>query len=581
MTGEPPADNLWELRKFPRSMELNVRSMIRANAALFTVALIGEVVLVIGLTRPIWIKQPLFDRIIAHKDLINDMSPPPLILNGLRGEVARTILAVEADAHEAKGKARAVDRLSVAQLQEYYRTVRSDYEEMQRYWSENPNISPQLRSQIREQTAKSDTNYLTPIGNQLIPALQRGDVARAIEIDRELDRAYQQHLNEIQDLAKQAAAAVRAKEEDAVTSQTTSLLLVLISSLALLGLAYYLLYRMQRASVVPLGEIAGELSEGSEQFIGATSNVASASQEIAAGATQVAGASQRMAAGASEQAAAIEETSASLEQMSSMIHSSARNADLAKTLAGEAQASATMGNESMEAMGRAMDAIEKSSNEVAKIVKSIDEIAFQTNILALNAAVEAARAGEAGAGFAVVAEEVRSLAQRSAAAAHESSDKIEASILRSREGADCLKRVNSSFAQIGEKVEKTDSLVSEITLAAKEQAQGIEHITAAIQEMSRVAQDSLTTIEQMRKSAEQSAANVQRIASSSEQMRSQAVKQQQITAQLRHVVDGSPIEAQAVPQSPPRHESTHSPVRLEQHDMDLSKRNLDAHFSDY
>jgi methyl-accepting chemotaxis protein len=562
-------------------MELNVRSMIRANAALFTVALIGEVVLVIGLTRPIWIKQPLFDRIIAHKDLINDMSPPPLILNGLRGEVGRTILAVEADAHEAKGKARAVDRLSVAQLQEYYRTVRSDYEEMQRYWSENPNISPQLRSQIREQTAKSDTNYLTPIGNQLIPALQRGDVARAIEIDRELDRAYQQHLNEIQDLAKQAAAAVRAKEEDAVTSQTTSLLLVLISSLALLGLAYYLLYRMQRASVVPLGEIAGELSEGSEQFIGATSNVASASQEIAAGATQVAGASQRMAAGASEQAAAIEETSASLEQMSSMIHSSARNADLAKTLAGEAQASATMGNESMEAMGRAMDAIEKSSNEVAKIVKSIDEIAFQTNILALNAAVEAARAGEAGAGFAVVAEEVRSLAQRSAAAAHESSDKIEASILRSREGADCLKRVNSSFAQIGEKVEKTDSLVSEITLAAKEQAQGIEHITAAIQEMSRVAQDSLTTIEQMRKSAEQSAANVQRIASSSEQMRSQAVKQQQITAQLRHVVDGSPIEAQAVPQSPPRHESTHSPVRLEQHDMDLSKRNLDAHFSDY
>ena len=562
-------------------MELNVRSMIRANAALFTVALIGEVVLVIGLTRPIWIKQPLFDRIIAHKDLINDMSPPPLILNGLRGEVARTILAVEADAHEAKGKARAVDRLSVAQLQEYYRTVRSDYEEMQRYWSENPNISPQLRSQIREQTAKSDTNYLTPIGNQLIPALQRGDVARAIEIDRELDRAYQQHLNEIQDLAKQAAAAVRAKEEDAVTSQTTSLLLVLISSLALLGLAYYLLYRMQRASVVPLGEIAGELSEGSEQFIGATSNVASASQEIAAGATQVAGASQRMAAGASEQAAAIEETSASLEQMSSMIHSSARNADLAKTLAGEAQASATMGNESMEAMGRAMDAIEKSSNEVAKIVKSIDEIAFQTNILALNAAVEAARAGEAGAGFAVVAEEVRSLAQRSAAAAHESSDKIEASILRSREGADCLKRVNSSFAQIGEKVEKTDSLVSEITLAAKEQAQGIEHITAAIQEMSRVAQDSLTTIEQMRKSAEQSAANVQRIASSSEQMRSQAVKQQQITAQLRHVVDGSPIEAQAVPQSPPRHESTHSPVRLEQQDMDLSKRNLDAHFSDY
>ncbi|MEB3296738.1 MAG: methyl-accepting chemotaxis protein [Cyanobacteriota bacterium] len=434
---------------------------------------------------------------------------------------------------------------------------------------------------ISEKMAEAKKNYLEPIGTQLIPALQRGNLARALQVDRDLDRFYQQNLADLRELTRLAASAVEAKEDEAIASQTTSLLLVIISSLALLGLAYYLLFRMQRASVVPLGQIASALADGSDQFIGATSDVASASQEIAAGAAQVAGASQRMAAGATEQAAAVEETSASLEQMSSMIHSSARNADLAKNLAGEAQASATMGNASMEAMRRAMDAIEQSSNDVAKIVKSIDEIAFQTNILALNAAVEAARAGEAGAGFAVVAEEVRSLAQRSAAAAHESSDKIEASIQSSREGAECLKRVNSSFAQIGEKVQKTDSLVSEITLAAKEQAQGIEHITSAIQEMSRVAQDSVVAIEQMRKSAEQSASNVQRIAGASEQMRSQAFKQRQITAQLRHVVDGTPLEVDDRPASWTERGVGRSSEAKVIGESDRAGHSLDAHFSDY
>ncbi len=235
-----------------------------------------------------------------------------------------------------------------------------------------------------------------------------------------------------------------------------------------------------------------------------------------------------------------------------MIHSSAKNADHAKTLAGEAQASASLGNTSLEAMALAMGAIEKSSNEVGKIVKSIDEIAFQTNILALNAAVEAARAGEAGSGFAVVAEEVRSLAQRSAAAAHESSQKIEASILSSREGARCLDGVGDSFAKISDKVKRTDSLVSEISLATKEQAQGIEHITTALQEMSKVAQDNLSSIEEMKRAAEQ--------------MRSRAMRQHQITADLKTVIDGSTS-------SP----SSHS----EQTHLSQAESNYDEHFSDY
>src|SRR6478672_5344299 len=158
-------------------------------------------------------------------------------------------------------------------------------------------------------------------------------------------------------------------------------------------------------------------------------------------------ASQNLASGASEQAASVEETSTSLEEMSSMIRATAENAE---KLASDARSVAATGSITMAEMTHAMAAIDSSSAEVAKIVKNIDEIAFQTNILALNAAVEAARAGEAGAGFAVVADEVRSLAQRSAAAAKETADKIEAAIVNSR-GSQCTAKVEDSLTQIAEK----------------------------------------------------------------------------------------------------------------------------------
>ena len=142
-----------------------------------------------------------------------------------------------------------------------------------------------------------------------------------------------------------------------------------------------------------------------------------------------------------------------------MIRSTADNAEKAKSLAGEAHAVAQAGSRTMVEMTQAMAAIDSSSAEVAKIVKNIDEIAFQTNILALNAAVEAARAGEAGAGFAVVADEVRSLAQRSAAAAKETADKIEAAIASSRNGSVSCAKVGESLTQIANKVSSTDALV--------------------------------------------------------------------------------------------------------------------------
>src|SRR6185436_17915358 len=149
------------------------------------------------------------------------------------------------------------------------------------------------------------------------------------------------------------------------------------------------------------------------------------------------------------------------------------SAATAKTLAGETRSAAESGNDDMTAMREAMDAIKTSSRDIAKIIKTIDEIAFQTNLLALNAAVEAARAGESGAGFAVVAEEVRNLAQRSAQAARETTAKIEDSIKKSERGVVLNGKVASGLREIATKARQVDDLVAEIATASTEQNQGI------------------------------------------------------------------------------------------------------------
>ena len=269
-----------------------------------------------------------------------------------------------------------------------------------------------------------------------------------------------------------------------------------------------------------------------------TVNLGRGALQTASAARQVSMASQNLASGASEQAASVEETSTSLEQMSSMIRATAENAEKAKELAAEARSVAATGSMTMAEMTHAMAAIDSSSAEVAKIVKNIDEIAFQTNILALNAAVEAARAGEAGAGFAVVADEVRSLAQRSAAAAKETADKIEAAIANSRKGSQCTAKVEESLTQIADKVNSTDSLVSEIATAAREQAQGIEQINVAIAQMDKVSQSNSA-------SAEESA-------SAAEELDAQAETLKDLVAKLRLLVDGKAATLSPAPVSSQR-----------------------------
>ena len=296
-------------------------------------------------------------------------------------------------------------------------------------------------------------------------------------------------------------------------------------------LAFLLAWQVIRSTNRALGDITANLDRGALQ--------------TASAARQVSMASQNLASGASEQAASVEETSTSLEEMSSMIRATAENAEKAKELASEARSVAANSSMTMAEMTHAMAAIDSSSAEVAKIVKNIDEIAFQTNILALNAAVEAARAGEAGAGFAVVADEVRSLAQRSAAAAKETADKIEAAIVNSRKGSQCTAKVEESLTQIAEKVSFTDSLVAEIATAAREQAQGIEQINAAIAQMDKVSQSNSA-------SAEESASAAEELDAQAETLKDQVGKLRLLVGGNSATVSPSPVSfARLLPKTTP------------------------------
>ncbi len=286
-----------------------------------------------------------------------------------------------------------------------------------------------------------------------------------------------------------------------------ALLAVVGSAILLLLVLYVSIYS---TVIKPIQRMMGELSNASGQ--------------LEAASAQLSHSSQTLAAGASEQASSVEETSSSLEEVSSMIQATAENAQKAKLLASETRAVEEGGSRTMAELVGAMKDIDTSTAQVAKIVKDIDEIAFQTNILALNAAVEAARAGEAGAGFAVVADEVRSLAQRSAAAAKETARKIELAIDSSRKGAQCTARVGESLGQITRKVADTDALVGEIATAAHEQARGIEQITLALEQIDKVSQAN--------------AANAEGTAAAAEQVEAQGEALNRLVGQLQKLAGG-------------------------------------------
>ncbi|HLY08008.1 MAG TPA: methyl-accepting chemotaxis protein, partial [Planctomycetota bacterium] len=273
---------------------------------------------------------------------------------------------------------------------------------------------------------------------------------------------------------------------------------------ALLG--FLVLWKVKRT----LSGVIDGLSKGSEQ--------------VSSSASQVASSGQNLAAGASEQASTLEEISSSLEEMSSITRQNAANARQANSMGADARSATEKGMTSMSRMSQAISVIRQSSDETAKIVKTIDEIAFQTNLLALNAAVEAARAGDAGRGFAVVAEEVRNLAIRSAQAAKETSQIIEDSQQRAKQGVSVSGEVSELLQGIQTTVDAVNGLVRNMAGSSREQSKGVTQINSAVAQMDQVTQSN--------------AANAEETAAASEELSAQAAAMSTIVKDLVRLIRG-------------------------------------------
>jgi methyl-accepting chemotaxis protein len=243
------------------------------------------------------------------------------------------------------------------------------------------------------------------------------------------------------------------------------------------------------STLMNLSQVMGDIGEAADQ--------------VASGSRQVSDGSQALSQGSTEQASSIQELTASIAEIASQTKQNAVNAGQASQLAATARESAEKGNDQMKGMLSSMEAINESSANISKIIKVIDDIAFQTNILALNAAVEAARAGQHGKGFAVVAEEVRNLAARSAAAARETTDLIEGSIQKVQDGTRIAHSTASALEEILGGVEKAANLVVGIAEASNEQASGIAQINKGIEQVSQVVQNNSATAEESAAASEE------------------------------------------------------------------------------
>lgn len=333
-------------------------------------------------------------------------------------------------------------------------------------------------------------------------------------VHQKLHPAFVTYIEALNALGSKNRETTRASSTKAVTTIQQTQLVLLIGAGASLLLGSIIGVAIVRRTRNVLGDLSTRLSDGSTQLTAAAGEISRSSQSLAQGASQ--------------QAATLEETSASLEEISGMTRRNAENAGKAKGLANQTRQAAEAGAADIQEMTEAMTSIKVASDNISKIIKTIDEIAFQTNILALNAAVEAARAGEAGAGFAVVADEVRSLAQRSALASRETAEKIADSIRRSEAGGNISAKITASLSEIVAKAREVDTIVAEIAQASSEQNNGITQVVTAVTQMDKVTQTTAATAEET--------------ASASQQLNAQAISLDEVVGDLDRLVTGSRVK---------------------------------------
>jgi len=462
--------------------------------AVFVVVLLGFGLYSNHTRTQVQVGGPYYTQIVLSKDLVADILPPPAYI------IEAYLLSFQiANTTDSRDRDELLARLEQTE---------KEFGERQQVWRK---VLPEsrMKAALVEDSAKNADAFFKLVHERFIPSIKAGDLDTARQLaSREMRDAYTQHRRYIDEVVKLAMQFGTDREEEARSAVRQGTIYEITLGLCGLVAGILLSGAIVRGLNRTLKQIAVSLDKGAKQ--------------TSASAAQVSISSQSLAEGASAQAASLEETSASLEEMAAMTKHNADHALQAKDVSHRTSAAADTGVADMNAMKQAMDAIKASSNDISNIIKTIDEIAFQTNILALNAAVEAARAGEAGAGFAVVAEEVRSLALRSAQSAKETATKIEDSMKRSERGVEISERVAKSLGEIFERARQMDTLVAEIATASQEQTQGISQLNLAVSQMDKVTQSN--------------AATAQETATAAEELTAQAIDLQKTTSELHDLV---------------------------------------------
>ncbi len=381
----------------------------------------------------------------------------------------------------------------------------------------------------RNAAERSDA-WFTSVKQELFPAVARGNEEEIVAIGTKIAEETQALVEINKEHAQNRADNIEGIKKEIAGSQTRIIIILFTSTGIAIALALVIGFILANSITTPVkklvdvsGRIAGgdldvEIDIRSKDEIGmlakafaamtdnlndVMSNINAAAEQVAEGAKQVSGSSVDLAQGATEQASAIEELTASIEEISAQTTKNAEHANEANKLAETAKSNAVQGNSQMQAMLKAMEEINEASGNISKIIKVIDEIAFQTNILALNAAVEAARAGQYGKGFAVVADEVRNLAARSANAAKETTAMIEGSIKKTEGGTKIAKETAAALNEIVDAVARAAALVSDIAVASNEQAGGISQINQGFMQVSQVVQTNSATSEESAAASEE------------------------------------------------------------------------------
>jgi methyl-accepting chemotaxis protein len=369
-----------------------------------------------------------------------------------------------------------------AHVDEYQQKFNAQAEALRKALSELGRVAETRAISERVQNLEQQSNLVMQADRELRQAIANQQMDSGLQIFA------QKVVPRLEEIGKQASALVQQQTQDLAQASassagksTSSTLITIALLLAGICVGGGVLWMVRKANEA-LRTLAAKMAEGAE-------NVSEA-------AAQVSRASQSLAEGATEQAASLEETSSSTEEIASITRQNAEHALQVAGLMQKTAQDAGAVNSSLDRMVEQMKEIDISSNKIARIIKVIDEIAFQTNILALNAAVEAARAGEAGLGFAVVADEVRNLAQRCAQAARDTAGLIEESINTSHDGNARLDQMAGAVRAMTDNAGRVKSLVDEVNQGSQEQARGMDQISRSVSQMERVTQKNASAAEE-------------------------------------------------------------------------------------